>query len=284
MPYVKRTTRAGRTVEVEYYYTSRYNRKGQHRADKIKPTDEAQKKINKRQAERKLRLLINENFSYGDYHVVLDYIRKPDTPDRTREEMKQDIAVFLREARKLYRKNGKELKYIHVMEIGKKGARHHHLVINKLDTELLQQAWHKAYDGHNRIKVFPLDDSGNYADLAAYLIKYTDEHRTEEDGALMGKRYNCSKNLVRPEPEYEIVTSRSYYKVSQNPQAPKGYYILPDSIEQGITSPEYYGYGWYRYTMIKLEQGGQDEKHRKRRKNTNGTAGTVDSNNHYGSS
>lgn len=256
MPYVKRTTRAGRTVEVEYYYTSRYNRKGQHRADKIKPTDEAQKKINKRQAERKLRLLINENFSYGDYHVVLDYIRKPDTPDRTKEEMKQDIAVFLREARKLYRKNGKELKYIHVMEIGKKGARHHHLVINKLDTELLQQAWYKAYDGHNRIKVFPLDDSGNYADLAAYLIKYTDEHRTEEDGALMGKRYNCSKNLVRPEPEYEIVTSRSYYKVSQNPQAPKGYYILPNSIEQGITSPEYYGYGWYRYTMIKLEQGG----------------------------
>ena len=284
MPYVKRTTRAGRTVEVEYYYTSRYNRKGQHRADKIKPTDEAQKKINKRQAERKLRLLINENFSYGDYHVVLDYIRKPDTPDRTKEEMKQDIAVFLREARKLYRKNGKELKYIHVMEIGKKGARHHHLVINKLDTELLQQAWYKAYDGHNRIKVFPLDDSGNYADLVAYLIKYTDEHRTEEDGALMGKRYNCSKNLVRPEPEYEIVTSRSYYKVSQNPQAPKGYYILPNSIEQGITSPEYYGYGWYRYTMIKLEQGGQDEKHRKRRKNTNGNTGTIDSNNHYGSS
>lgn len=284
MPYVKRTTRAGRTVEVEYYYTSRYNRKGQHRADKIKPTDEAQKKINKRQAERKLRLLINENFSYGDYHVVLDYIRKPDTPDRTREEMKRDIAFFLREARKLYRKNGKELKYIHVMEIGKKGARHHHLVINKLDTELLQQAWYKAYDGHNRIKVFPLDDSGNYADLAAYLIKYTDEHRTEEDGALMGKRYNCSKNLVRPEPEYEIVTSRSYYKVSQNPQAPKGYYILPDSIEQGVTSPEYYGYGWYRYTMIKLEQGGQDEKHRKRRKNTNGNTGTIDSNNHYGSS
>lgn len=253
MPYVKRTTRAGRTVEVEYYYTSRYNRKGQKRADKVKPTDEAQKKVNKRQAERKLRLLLNANFGYGDYHVVLDYIRKPDTPDRTKEEMKKDIAVFLREARKLYRKNGKELKYVHVMEIGKKGARHHHLVINKLDTELLQQAWYKAYSGHNRIKVFPLDDSGNYADLAAYLIKYTDEHRTAENGALMGKRYNCSKNLVRPEPEYELVTHRSYYKVSQNPQAPKGYYIVPDSIEQGIASPEYYGYGWYRYTMVKLE-------------------------------
>ena len=32
-----------------------------------------------------------------------------------------------------------EFKYIHVMEIGKKGARHHHLVVNKIDTEILQR-------------------------------------------------------------------------------------------------------------------------------------------------
>ena len=255
MPYVKRTTTAGKTVEVEYYYTARYNRKGQKRADKVKPTKEAQAKVNNRQAERKLRLLLNANFSYGDYHVILDYIRVKGQPDRTREEMQQDIAKFLRELRKLYKKNGKELKYIHVMEIGSKGARHHHLVINKLDTELLQQAWYKAYEGHNRVKVFPLDDSGNYGELASYLLKYTSKHRDVEtdEGALMGKRYNSSKNLARPEPVYEIVTERAYYRVSRNPKAPKGYYIVPDSVQQGIASPEYYGYGWYRYTMIKLE-------------------------------
>lgn len=276
MPYVKRTTAAGRTVEVEYYYTSRYNKKGQKRADKVKPTPEAQAKVNKRQAERKLRLLLNANYGYGDYHVVLDYIRKPDTPDRTREQMKEDIAKFLRELRKLYKKAGKELKYIHVMEIGKKGARHHHLVINKLDTELLQQAWYKAYEGHNRVKVFPLDDSGNYADLAAYLIKYTDSHRTEEEGALMGKRYNCSKNLVRPEAEYEIVTSRAFYRASQEPKAPKGYYVLKDSVAQGVNSPEYYGYGWYRYTLIKTDTGVNHEKRKKKaKKNSNGISSTA---------
>ncbi len=37
------------------------------------------------------------------------------------------------------------------------------------------------------MKVFPLDDSGNYADLAAYLIKYTDKHRKEEDGGATGQ-------------------------------------------------------------------------------------------------
>lgn len=254
MPYVKRTTKAGKTIEVEYYYTSMYNRKGQSRADKVKPTKEVQKKINNKQAERKLRLLLNANFGYGDYHVILDYIRVKGKPDRTKEEMQTDIAKFLRELRKLYKKAGKELKYVHVMEIGSKGARHHHLVINKLDTELLQQAWYKAYEGHNRVKVFPLDDTGNYADLASYLLKYTSEHRAKDDeGALMGKRYNCSRNLVRPEPQYEICTTRAYFRVRDNIKAPKGYYIVPDSVQQGIASPEYYGYGWFRYTMVKLE-------------------------------
>ena len=65
---------------------------------------EVQKKVNTKQAERKLRLLMNANFAYGDYHLVLDYIRHKGEPDRTREEMKKDIQVFLRECRKLYKK------------------------------------------------------------------------------------------------------------------------------------------------------------------------------------
>lgn len=249
MPYVKRTTRAGKTIEVEYFYTSRYNKKGGSRKDKIKPTKEEQKKVNTRAAERKLRLLINNNFGYGDYHVVLDYIRQKGKPERAKEEMRKDIAVFLRELRKEYRAAGKELKYIHVMEIGKKGARHHHLVINQIDTKILQKAWYKAYEGHNRVKVFPLDDTGQYGSLAAYFIKYTDRTIGTED-AIQGKRWNSSKNLVRPEPEYEIVTKRSWFRCEPKPE--KGYYIDESSVAKGITSPEYYGYGWFRYTMVML--------------------------------
>ena len=250
MPYVKRTTKAGKTKEVEYYYTSRYNKRGGSRADKIKPTKEQQKKVNTRAAERKLRLLMNSNFEYGDYHVVLDYIRVKCKQDRTSEEMKKDIAIFLRELRKEYKDAGKELKYIHVMEIGQKGARHHHLVINKTDTELLQKAWYKAYEGHNRVKIFPLDDTGQYASLASYFIKYTDKHTQDED-RLQGKRWNCSKNLIRPEPVYEIVTQRSWYRCE--PKAEKGYYIDESSVAKGMDSPEYYGYGWFRYTMVLLD-------------------------------
>ncbi len=166
--------------------------------------------------------------------------------------MRKDMDIFLRELRKECKKAGIELKYVHVMEIGKRGARHHHLVINKIDTEILQRCWYKAYEGHNRVKVFPLDDSGNYAKLASYFIKYTDTHRTEADGgALQGKRWNCSKNLVRPEPEIRIISDRAWFK--SEPTAIKGYYVDKDSVSKGVHSPEYYGYGYMRYTLVKLE-------------------------------
>lgn len=252
MPYVERVTKAGNTIEIERYFTSRYKKKGISRGDKVKPTKEEQEKVNTRQAERKLRILINANYGYGDYHLVLDYIRRKGEPDRTPEQMRQDIDVFLRECRKEYRKAGLEFKYIHVMEIGKKGARHHHLVVNKIDTEILQRCWYKAYEGHNRVKVFPLDDSGNYAELASYLIKYTGTHKKGTDGALQGKRWNCSKNLVRPEPEYHIISDREYFK--KEPKAIKGYYVDKNSVSMGVHSPEYYGYGYLRYTLVNLSK------------------------------
>ena len=74
MPYVERVTKAGNTIEIERYFTSRYKKKGISRGDKVKPTKEEQEKVNTRQAERKLRILINANYGYGDYHLVLDYI------------------------------------------------------------------------------------------------------------------------------------------------------------------------------------------------------------------
>ena len=250
MPYVKKTTKAGKTIEIEYFFTSRYKKKGIKRGDKVKPTSEQQKKINAKHAEKKLRILINANFGYGDFHLVLDYIRKKGQPRRTREQMRHDMDRFLRKCRKEYRKAGKELKYIHVMEIGDKGARHHHLVINYIDTKILQKCWYKAYEGHNRIKVFPLDDSGNHMELAAYLIKYTDKHRSEEDGALQSKRWNSSKNLIHPVPEYQIMSNREWFRNEARPI--KGYYVDKKSISKGIHSPEYYGYGFFRYILVKI--------------------------------
>lgn len=127
MPYVERVTKAGNTIEIERYFTSRYKKKGISRGDKVKPTKEEQEKVNTRQAERKLRILINANYGYGDYHLVLDYIRRKGEPDRTPEQMRQDIDVFLRECRKEYRKAGL-LRYMPLGRTGKcrtMNARHY---------------------------------------------------------------------------------------------------------------------------------------------------------------
>lgn len=252
MPYLERITVAGKTIEIERYFSSRYKKPGIKRGDKVKPTIEQQKKINTRIAERNLRILINANFGYGDYHVILDYIRKKGELPRGKKQMRKDINKFLRELRKECKKQGKVLKYIHVMEIGEKGARHHHLVLNRIDTKILQKCWYKAYEGHNRVKVFPLDDSGNYAELASYLIKYTDKHRTEDEGALQGKRWNCSKNLIRPVPKIKIISDRKWYQ--SEPKEKKGYYVDKSSICKGVHSPEYYGYGYFRYILVKMAE------------------------------
>lgn len=85
-------------------------------------------------------------------------------------------------------------------------------------------------------------------------IKYTDTHRKAEDGALQGKRWNCSRNLVRPEPEIRIISSREWFKAEARPI--KGYYVDKDSVSKGVHSPEYYGYGYFRYTLVKMEKEG----------------------------
>lgn len=250
MPYIESVTKAGRTIEIERYYTSRYNKRGQTRGDRVKPTKEEQKKVNNRQAEKKLRRLINANYGENDYHVVLPYIHKAGEPYRTREEMKEDIAKFLRDLRKAYKAAGKELKYIHVMEIGSKGARHHHLIINHIDTAIVSKAWK-----HARAQIFPLDDSGQYGKLAAYFIKYTSKHVGDgTEMELQGKRWACSKNLKRPEPEIRIITDRAFFRAEPKiPHKYKGkYYIDKNSVKIGVNSPEYGGYGYMRYTLIRL--------------------------------
>ena len=57
--------------------------------------------------------------------------------------------------------------------------------------------------------------------------------------------------LRRPEPEIRIISDRAWFK--SEPTAIKGYYVDKDSVSKGVHSPEYYGYGYMRYTLVKLE-------------------------------
>lgn len=247
MPYIKRITKAGKVTQVEMYYSAKYNHRGYKKQIKDKPTTEQQKKINIKRAERKLGLIMDANYSGGDLHVVLPYIKKKGEEPIGREQMRKDVDKFLRKLRAEYKKQGKELKYIHVMEVGKKGARHHHLLINNFDINIIRKLW-----THARAMFFPLDDSGNYKDLASYFIKYSSTAKGTEN-ELQKKLWNASKNLIHPESEVKII-NRAWFRKDIKPQ--RGYYVDKSSVEMGITSGEYGGYEYIRYLLI---QEGKNE-------------------------
>ena len=204
LPYVEKKVIAGRTIEIEKYYTSIFHKKGIEREKKELPTREEQKKINSRQAEKKLRYLINTNFGEGDYHLILTYTK--DSRPEAKEEARKNIQVFLRKMRKEYRDRGKEMKYIHVVEVGARGSYHHHLVINEIEVKAITKNW-----PHGRPKINPLDNTGQYKKLASYLIKYTDR-LVGEDGKLQGKRWDPSRNLKKPIIKKRIVPVKSGFR------------------------------------------------------------------------
>jgi len=109
VPYIKEVAVTGKVKEVCKKYSTRYGRKGIPRCENIHVTPEDVKKVNMRNAETKLRRLINTNFGFNDIHLVLTY-RKGERP--IPEESKKYLAKFLRDLRVLYRKYGTELKYI----------------------------------------------------------------------------------------------------------------------------------------------------------------------------
>lgn len=240
MPYMIETCAAGRTFEVCKYYTYRYNVKGEKRSKRAKPTSEAQKKINQRMREKELRRLMNENFADGDSLVRLDF-SKEHYPVGS-EDMQKMIEKFIDNLRKEFRKQDRELKYIYVKEIGKRGGRHVHILMSKVDTETLMKCW-----PHGGIHLDPLISGGQYAKIAAYFIKYA--QKTEEtEGKLIGKRWYASRNLTRPEPEKEVISAASFRKTIKPME---GYVLDKESVQSGIS--EFTGYGYFSYTLIRIE-------------------------------
>ena len=252
MIYIEKRTKAGRTIEVERCVCMRRYQKGERRQRRKQETSEAQKKVNTRQAEKKLRRLINENFGYRDWHIDMGYVRSDLEEPRSKEQMRADMQKFLKKLRRLYKRAGQQLRYIHVMEVGERGARHHHMMLNHadgIDTAQIQQAWDETYAGKSMIHFSPLDKSGNYTKLANYLIKYTDKTVGTEDG-LMKKRWSCSRNLRKPVTISRII---SKYDVLREPNRVRGYYIDKNSIERGTYGQEYGGFDFLNYTLVRIE-------------------------------
>lgn len=241
MPYIKGTCRAGKTKEYCFYYSSRHHPPKMGRSPWTGSTSEAQKRVNRRQAERQLTRKMNANFSGSDLYVTFHY-RKEDRP-KDREEMRRQIRRLLDKLRRIYSKAKVKFKYIWVAEIGSRGAAHLHMVMSGIEIGLIKKVW-----PYGHINIQPLDDTGQYRKLAEYFIKYSDR-TMGTDQALQGKRYNCSRNLITPKEKKRVVTSRKEYP--DQIKIPAGWYLDKESVRSGIH--EFTGYPYFYYTLVQLE-------------------------------
>ena len=229
------------TIDVEKSFTGRYGAPGQKREKKHKATPEDIERQNLWNSIKKLTRKMNANYTAGDHHVILTYRRENRL---SVEQSEKAIAKFLRVMRGAYKKAGLPFKWVLTTEYKTK-AIHHHLVINDgfeygINTmRLVQELWE-----YGRPKEVPLDDTGDYKGLAAYFVKETAVKNNEKPKT----SYHCSRNLVTPEPEVEIIDAKTF---SKNPKPFQGYYIDKNSLIEGINPVT--GFLYQHYTMIRIK-------------------------------
>lgn len=245
--YVRKTYDLGRVKQIEKNYPGNYGAPGVKREKKRKRTPEDIKRQNETNRWKKIQRLIIANFGVGDWHLILKY-GKDKRPDTYKEAVKQR-KEFIDSMREIYKKAGIPFKWIAVTERGKKGqALHHHLVIRDICTadintvQLVKKLW--MYGNEFFVSLY---EDGEYEKLAEYIVKA--ETKEEADWCT----YSRSRNLIVPIAEKEEIQRRRWRK---DPVAPKGWYVVKDSIWNGKNP--YNDRPYQHYTIRKIEGGPED--------------------------
>ena len=239
MSYQRHGVRAGRGLYVREYYSQRFQPKGAARQRRGHVSSASVRAANRRAAQNRLKWKLNENFEVGDYFVTLTYGGGRNR-DVTWEEMQKDLTAFLRRLKYGYGKRGMELRYMAVPEVGKKGAKHFHLVLPAIGQDVVRRAWK---NGFSSIKIVgePADGRNVFDSIAEYMAKMSEKTR-EVLGNENIKRYTCSRNLKAPKEETKVLLRDEI--TSEVRYCPKGYYVVPDTVveyvnEYGYTTREY---------------------------------------------
>lgn len=207
------------------------------RGARINTTPEKVQQNNDRLAVKELARKLNANFGHGDLHLVLTYAAAPN-----RQQAKKDRAAFIKTLRKEMRNQGKELKYIAVTEYEHTRI-HHHIVVNQFDIETICKLWQKGF-----VKFAVLDNTGNYTDLAEYLIKETSKTFRLDD-SIYKRRYSASTNLIKPVVKREEVNPSELF---DDPKPIDGYWIPEEYLrrfEHPVTGLEH-----LEYLMVAIDK------------------------------
>lgn len=252
--YIKKSCKIGKKIEIEKHYPARYGAPGCQREKRRRRTPEEVAKQNHWRRCRDLRRQIELNFRGGDWHATLT-CKKELRPSK--EEAREVIRKFITALRKEYKKRGWTLKYIYSMEIGERGAVHWHMIINNMHSEeMTTAALIKKHWLRGRPYFSPLDQEGDYKQLADYMVK--EAKKRIDDGSSTEKlSYTPSRNLIKPTIKEEKIRASTWRK---EPKAPEGYYVIPDSIYNGINP--FTGWPYQYYTIAKSPPDSVNTKQR----------------------
>ena len=242
--YLEKEIRHGNVIEKIKYTNGRFGNKKKN-GPPIGTTPPEQKEWQRRQDERKIWRLMNENFGPGDLWTTLTYPAKCRPPS---EAVQKNIRNFLDRLRRLYKKQGKELKYIYSVGRGKRGAVHIHMVLPKMDVEKISTIWAELVNNGEYVRTDfqPLDKTHDYKKLADYIVKNSAEDFESED-PIYKKRYCCSRNLKKPVEKTRVVKARAWKK---DPPEKPGYYIDKNRSYEGLTA---YGFPIQYTVYVKLD-------------------------------
>lgn len=235
--YLEKLIDLGDVIEVQRYFNGRIGRKDtRRRAAALRGTPPEQVRWQSKEAIRKVwRLLRDErNFKPGDLWVTLTY-KAGTRPDN--ETVRGDLRELIKRMRRSYRKAGTEFKYILSVGRGKRGAVHIHLVMSRIDTELIERHWQNIVNGGDWVHVHHehLDRSQNWQKVAAYIVK-NGEETFLSDNPIIKRRFSYSRNLHTKKVRARKIKAKAWRK---EPAPRKGYYIDKNLSYTGVNQ---YGY------------------------------------------
>ncbi len=169
------------------------------RSKKSKPTSEAQEYVNQRNRERAIYEWAHENFTNADYIIHPTYSPAFLPPDEA--TALKDRRNFIARLRRLYRRNGKELKAMLILEKGEQNGRfHHHIIINGgVPREDIERCWGMGYCDSDRLQFSEHGLEG----LSKYLVKSAVLSEDGTSSRCTFKTFSHTRNLRRPPPPKE---------------------------------------------------------------------------------
>lgn len=255
MAYIKKKTVAGNSIRIEKYYSSRYGSKGKcTRSQNFEKTPEKMAIRNARYACIKADDVFNANFKEGD--LMLTFTFSPNKRPSNPNEVLKIWNNYIRRVRYAYKKAGVVFKWQKGIETPEKNP-HIHAAFTYIDLALLPK-WEY---GSVKIERFDDRDHHTYGGYMRELTHIKAGNAGKYNQAKSTQFYSHSRNCVIPQPEVTVITSDHW---ADEPKAPKGYYVVKESVQNW--EDEVNGYKHQSYVLCKIPDKNKKPCSRHRRK------------------